>query len=229
MFTQDGFGVRLEWGLDGVRALAPHCTVLIIVDVLSFSTSVDLIVGQGGRATLANWNGDDYGPRRPSALKSVQAGSEVLMRSPNGGNLCEQAAITTQVMAGCLRNANAVADRAIDLADRGPVGVIAAGEQWGVNLNERGEPGKLRMAIEDYLGAGALVSALLAEGYSPASPEAALAATTFRTAEPYLGELLGGCGSGLELGEKGLAEDIALAGQVNVSKAAPHLVNGVFQ
>jgi 2-phosphosulfolactate phosphatase len=143
--------------------------------------------------------------------------------------LCQEAAKRTKVMAGCLRNAEAVADKAIDVADRGPIGVIAAGEQWGVNLYERGEPGRLRPAIEDYLGAGAIVSALLAAGYSPASPEAALAATTYRAASPYLADLLGACGSGLELGSKGLSEDIAIAGQVNVSKAAPLLVDGVFQ
>jgi 2-phosphosulfolactate phosphatase len=230
MFTQDTFGVRLEWGLDGLQVIAPHCTVVIIVDVLSFSTSIDLIVGKGARATLTTWTGDsDYGPRRPSALKSVQANTDVQMRSPNGGMLCERAAEVTQVMAGCLRNANAVATKAIEIADRGPIGVIAAGEQWGVNLGERKAPGRLRMAIEDYLGAGAIVSALVAEGYTPASPEAALAATTYRAAEPYLGDLLGGCGSGLELGEHELSEDIAIAGQVNVSKTAPHLVNGVFR
>jgi 2-phosphosulfolactate phosphatase len=229
MFTQDGFGVRLEWGMDGVEALAPHCTVLIVIDVLAFSTSIDMIVAQGGRITLRPSDGQPTGLRRPSELKAVQAGTEILMSSPNGGRLCERAAQQTQVMTGCLRNANAVADKAIDLADRGPIGVIAAGEQWGVHPQSGQHQGTLRVAIEDYLGAGAIVSALLAEGYSPASPEAALAATTFRTAEPYLGELLGGCGSGLELGEKGLSEDIALAGQVNVSKATPHLVNGVFQ
>ncbi|MBP2319814.1 2-phosphosulfolactate phosphatase [Kibdelosporangium banguiense] len=229
MFTQDSFGVRLEWGKDGLDALSPHCTAVIIVDVLSFSTSVDLIVGQGARVKLDPWTGEQYGPRRPSALKSVQAGTDIAMSSPNGGELARQAAKVTRVMAGCLRNANAVADKAIDVADRGPIGVIAAGEQWGVNLNERGTPGRLRPAIEDYLGAGAIISALLAEGYSPASPEAALAATSYRTAEPYLAELLGGCGSGLELGSKGLSEDIAIAGQVNVSKAAPLLTDGVFQ
>jgi 2-phosphosulfolactate phosphatase len=229
MFTQDAFGVRLEWGMEGVEALAPHCTVLIIVDVLSFTTSIDLIVAKGARATLGPWTADHYGPRRPSALQSVQADTDVAMSSPNGGQLCVRAAKQTGVMAGCLRNADAVATKAIDIADRGPIGVIAAGEQWGVNLSERGTPGRLRVAIEDYLGAGAIVSALLADGYSPASPEAALAATTFRAAEPYLGDLLGGCGSGLELGEAGLSEDIAIAGQVNVSKAAPQLVDGVFQ
>jgi 2-phosphosulfolactate phosphatase len=229
MFTQDGFGVRLEWGMDGVEALAPHCTVLIIVDVLSFTTSVDLIVGQGARVALRAPSAQTTGLKRPSELKSVQAGTELAFTSPNGGRLCERAAQRTKVMAGCLRNAAAVADRAIDLADRGPIGVIAAGEQWGVNMYDRGTSGPIRVALEDYVGAGAVVSALLAEGYSPASPEAAFAATSYRTAEPYLAELLGGCGSGLELGEKGLSEDIALAGQVNVSKATPTLVNGVFQ
>jgi 2-phosphosulfolactate phosphatase len=229
MFTQDGFGVRLEWGKDGLAALAQHCTVVIIVDVLSFTTSVDLVVGQGARVRLKPWTGQDHGPIRPSALKAVQPGTDVEMGSPNGCELALEAARTTRVMAGCLRNAQSVADRAIDVADRGPIGVIAAGEQWGVNLNERGEPGRLRFALEDYLGAGAIISALLAEGYSPASPEAAFAATSFRTAEPYLAELLGGCGSGLELGSKGLTEDIALAGQVNASKTAPLLTDGVFQ
>jgi 2-phosphosulfolactate phosphatase len=229
MFTQDAFGVRFEWGRDGLAALAPHCTVVIIVDVLSFTTSVDLVVGQGARAKLASWTGQDYGPRRPSALKAVQPGTEVELSSPNGGELALQAAKVTRVMAGCLRNAHSVADKAIDVADRGPIAVVAAGEQWGVNLNERGEPGRLRPALEDYLGAGAIISALLAEGYSPASPEAAFAATSYRTAEPYLSELLGGCGSGLELGGKGLTEDIAIAGQVNVSKTAPLLTDGVFQ
>lgn len=229
MFTQDGFGVRLEWGLDGVETLAPYCTVLIIVDVLSFTTSVDMIVGQGGRVTLRAASPQATGLRRPSALKSVQPGQEFTMTSPNGGRLCERAAKQALVMAGCLRNAAAVADKAIDLADRGPIGVVPAGEQWGVSMRTGKFEGRMRVAIEDYLGAGSIVSELLALGYSPASPEAALAATTFRTAEPYLGDLLGGCGSGLELGEQGLSEDIAIAGQTNVSKATPQLVNGVFQ
>ncbi|MET0136428.1 MAG: 2-phosphosulfolactate phosphatase [Kibdelosporangium sp.] len=229
MFTQDGFGVRLEWGTDGLATIAPHCMVVIVVDVLSFSTSVDLVVGRGSKVKLTTWTGESPGLRRPSALKSVQAGTDVNLGSPNGGALCEQASKLTQVMAGCLRNADAVADRAIDVADHGPIGVIAAGEQWGVNLDERGDPGRLRPAIEDYLGAGAIVSALLEQGYSPASPEAALSATTFRAASPYLGDLLGASGSGLELGAKGLSEDIAIAGQVNVSKAAPLLVDGMFQ
>ncbi|WP_370947717.1 hypothetical protein AB5J62_09210 [Amycolatopsis sp. cg5] len=47
---QDGFDVRLEWGREGVETLGAACAVLVIVDVLSFSTTVDLIVSRGGRA-----------------------------------------------------------------------------------------------------------------------------------------------------------------------------------
>ncbi len=38
----------MEWGLAGVEALAPHSDVMIIVDVLSFTTCVDIAIGRGG-------------------------------------------------------------------------------------------------------------------------------------------------------------------------------------
>jgi 2-phosphosulfolactate phosphatase len=228
MFTQDGYGVRLEWGADGVEALAPHCTVLIIVDVLTFSTSVDIVVGQGGKVRPIASDGNRRA-LRPSALVDILAGSTLELVTANGATLTTRAAGRAQVLAGCLRNAKAVAEKAVTVADRGPIGVIAAGEQWGVTMFQSGVPGRLRPAIEDQLGAGAIVSALLAEGYNPASPEAALAATTYRAAEPYLADLLAGCGSGLELAAKDLAADVELAGQVGTSTVAPHLVDGVFQ
>jgi 2-phosphosulfolactate phosphatase len=39
--------VRSEWGMHGVRRLRPEVAVLIIVDVLSFSTAVDIATGRG--------------------------------------------------------------------------------------------------------------------------------------------------------------------------------------
>ena len=46
-FNQHEFDIRLEWGLKGVEILAPISDVIIIVDVLSFSTCVDVATGMG--------------------------------------------------------------------------------------------------------------------------------------------------------------------------------------
>lgn len=55
VYQQDGYSVRLEWGPDGVGELAPHCAVLIIIDVLVFTTSVNVALGRGGRVMPLPW------------------------------------------------------------------------------------------------------------------------------------------------------------------------------
>ncbi|CAA9416232.1 MAG: hypothetical protein AVDCRST_MAG66-2408, partial [uncultured Pseudonocardia sp.] len=42
---QRGHRVRLEWGAEGAALLAAECAVVVVVDVLSFGTSVDVAVG----------------------------------------------------------------------------------------------------------------------------------------------------------------------------------------
>ena len=48
-FDQKEYDVCFEWGLSGVSTLAPVSEVVIIVDVLSFTTCVDIVVGNGGQ------------------------------------------------------------------------------------------------------------------------------------------------------------------------------------
>ncbi|TWP51278.1 hypothetical protein FKR81_16855 [Lentzea tibetensis] len=220
MFSQEGYQLRLEWGPEGVTALQ-DCAVLIIVDVLSFTTSVDLVVARGGQVRPSRWT-EGVRTLRPATL--VQADGLVELPSPNGSNLCALAAETgAHVLAGCLRNARAVARRAMELG--GPIGVVPAGERWGLDIREQGqrEFGPLRPSVEDFLGAGAILDAL--EGN--ASPEARLAADAYRFTDVRAAVL--SCVSGRELIEYGHSRDVELALEMGVSEAAPVLVDGVLR
>ncbi|MGO1049505.1 2-phosphosulfolactate phosphatase [Crossiella sp. CA198] len=249
VFEQDGYRVRLEWGGEGVAALAPHCAVLVVVDVLVFTTTVDVVVGRGARvlpfavddeaakaaaeargaimaglglytsptgsvATKEKWS------LRPSSLTGVPAGTLLGLSSPNGGTLCARAAAAgATVLAGCLRNASAVAAKALELAGDRPIGIIAGGERWRINPER-----PLRPSLEDYLGAGAIAHGLR----HGRSGEAELAATAFAAVANRVPELLADCVSGRELTEAGLSADVELAGAVDSSTVAPVLVDGIF-
>lgn len=238
MFGQEGYQLRLEWGGEGVTALGGLCAVLVVVDVLSFSTAVDVLVGRGGQVRPVRWldrtkakpADDPAWTLRPSSLLSAPAGTLLDLPSPNGATLCDLAATTgAVVLAGCLRNASAVARAAEESADGGPIGVIAGGERWGVDINSAAGVnfGPLRPSAEDLLGAGAILSHLL--DYGSASVEARIAADAFRHNREQITEVLAGCVSGRELIAAGHAGDVALASQVDVSDVAPRLVDGVLR
>jgi 2-phosphosulfolactate phosphatase len=252
VFEQDDFDLRVEWGLDGVRALGPHCAVLVVVDVLVFTTTVDVAVGQGARVLPLPWRderaaeaaaaagatrtptglaGLDGQPSttggggwtlRPSSLVgTVPAGTFLAITSANGAHLSAAAARTgATVLAGCLRNASAVAAAAVELAGARPIGVVAAGERW------KTPDAPLRPSLEDHLGAGAVVSAIT--GRSAPSPEATLAGLTYRAARGRVPELLADSISGRELAVAGVPEDVAIASEEDVSTTVPVLSDGVF-
>jgi len=235
VFDQAEYDVRCEWGPIGVRALAPVSDVIILVDVLSFSTCVDVAVGRGATvfpcrwnderaaelaaensALLANRRGSGSFSLSPASLQHIPADTRLVLPSPNGSAL-SVATGSTPTFAGCLRNAVAVARAAGAIGRR--IAVIPAGERW------HSEDDSLRPGVEDLLGAGAIIAELSGR----LSPEAQLAADAFHGALSALEMRLIEASSGRELVERGFAEDVAIAARLNASRCAPKLVDGAYK
>lgn len=231
---QSAFALRFEWGLEGLRALAPGAACVVVVDVLSFSTCVDVALARGARvlpyrfrdagaAAFARGRGAELAVARsemtdehpwslsPVSLERLQPGARLVLPSPNGATLCVAGAeLGARVFCGCLRNAAAVARAARAIG--GPIAVIAAGEQW--------PDATLRPSFEDLVGAGAVLDRL---GAADASPEARSAVAAFRAAAPDLAAQLAACTEGGLLAARGFADDVRCAAHLDVSGTAPLL------
>ena len=57
-FHQADYELRCEWGLQGLLHLAPISDAVVIVDVLSFSTVVDMVVANGAFVLPYPWKDD---------------------------------------------------------------------------------------------------------------------------------------------------------------------------
>jgi 2-phosphosulfolactate phosphatase len=243
---QDGFAYRFEWGPSGLRALAPTAEVLVLVDVLRFTTAVCAAVEAGATVLPYRWADDgaaEFAAGRgavlaglgdrgepslsPADLLRLAAGTRLVLPSPNGSALAVAALEhgARHVLAGCLRNATAVARAAAALAGGGPIAVIAAGERWHVTT------GPLRPAVEDLIGAGAVLAALdpsASISHPGCSPEAAAARAAFVAARPRLVETLTSCASGTELVARGWSDDVAVAAQLDATVSVPMLTADGF-
>lgn len=247
--------IRMEWGLAGARHLGRDALVVVVVDVLSFTTCVDVAVGRGatvhpyawgaeGAAAFAERHGATLAvPRRyarpgevslsPASLRDADQLGAVVLPSPNGSTISAMLASSgASVVAACLRNRAAVAawvaDRVTTARARGePVAVVAvpAGERWPDDT--------LRPAVEDLWGVGAVIAALLdagiGTGSGTASPEAETAAAAYDVVADHLPDALAACGSGRELAGVGCAEDVAMAGELDVSAAVPVLRDRAYR
>jgi 2-phosphosulfolactate phosphatase len=236
--------VRFAWGAAGAARAGGRGGVLVVVDVLSFTTAVSVAVdrgvavypaapGEGAgrlardvRAELAVGRSEatDAHPwtLSPAALRAARAPARLVLPSPNGSAIA--AAAEGVVVAGCLRNASAVAawaSRRSGSPDE-PVTVIAAGE--------RRPDGSLRCALEDLLGAGAVLSALVQHGASAESPEAARARAAYEHEPPEsVPDAVRRCASGVELVEEGFGEDVEVAVELDVSTVVPVLTQRGFR
>ena len=223
-FSQTAWACRCEWGPNAVAALAP-ADVTIVVDVFSFTTCVDVATSRGAAILPYAWNdasaaefarahsAELAGKRRharyslaPSSYLDAPAGLRCVLPSPNGAQIALAAAKSGSVLlAGSLRNARAVAEAAAQLGTS--FNVIPAGERW--------QDGSLRPALEDWLGAGAILRWLP----GPRSSEADAAVALFERYHDRLVDTLDACGSGRELESRGHTQDKLLAGQLDVSSS----------
>ncbi len=244
MIGQPGTGARFEWGLAGAAELGRSCSVLIVVDILSFTTALDVAVGRGIRVHPFPWGAqaDEYADRigaavaaerssispsrpwslSPASLVHAPVVADLVLPSPNGSAICAAAGATgTPVVAACLRNAAAVvrwlSHSGYGTAER-PIGVIASGERW--------PDGTLRPCVEDLLGAATVLDGL---SHVPGglSVEAAITLAALAAVSDPVAAIRG-CISGRELLARNFGQDVDVAVEQDVSTTVPMLINGAF-
>lgn len=245
--VQAAWPIRFEWGMTGARRAlvgAPPQTTVVVVDVLSFTTAVTAAVERGAQVVPTDPGGVARHAAAPGAILAVgrdehtegdvtlsplsmtrlRRGDTLVLPSPNGSRISDEVTrLGFEVVAGCLRNAKAVATH---LATQDPelAVVVAAGERW--------PDGTLRPALEDLWGAGGvlhhLAEVLGPLGYDKLSPEARFAADAFSAARRRMHDELPIITSGLELVAKGFAGDVDYAADTDATCVVPVLVDGAF-
>lgn len=234
---QAGFQVRLDWGPTGGAAVATGADVAVVVDVLSFTTTLSIAVAQGTRVHPFPWKdarAADFAAEKhavlavgrlearglvdpppslsPAQLLGAAPVERLVLPSPNGSTIC--AALEGVVVVGAsLRNRGAVARWLRPRIDEGAVvAFVPAGERW--------PDGSLRPALEDLWGAGAVLAALDLAGRD-VSPEARHASSSYSTE-------LADLASGRELAAIGYAADVTVAAHLDVDDVVPVLGDDGF-
>jgi 2-phosphosulfolactate phosphatase len=184
---QAAYAVRFEWGPTGAAAIGAGADIAVVVDVLSFTTTLTVAVEREMTVYPYLWKdsrAEQYAAERdavlavgrfearddargvslsPAAMAVVEGVDRILLPSPNGSAICFGLADSGLTVVGaCLRNRTAVARwLAPRMAAGERVAVVAAGERW--------PDGSMRPGVEDLWGAGAVLAAL---DLTHASPEA---------------------------------------------------------
>jgi len=251
VYQQSDYDVRFDWGAEGAAAISRGAGIVVVVDVLSFTTTLSVAADSGitvfpyrmrdasaaafaaarqavlavGRSE-AGQSGVSLSPMSVREAASVDGplrrSGKLVLPSPNGSAIAKAMAEGgATVIGACLRNAVAVA-RWIDRNSNGAaVAVVAAGERWPGDV--------LRPAVEDMWGAGAVIAALKATRRKEASPEAESAAAAYRDVSGRLEAALRASGSGRELIADGYSGEIDVAAEVGSSSSVPVLQGEAFR
>jgi 2-phosphosulfolactate phosphatase len=229
---QSAFDIRCEWGERGLAALLGGSDAVILIDVLSFSTTVDVAVSRGAiiypfrngdpsvasfaaekRAEIVARRGTGRYSFSPRAMLDVPPGARLVLPSQNGSALSLMTG-GVPTLTGCLRNRRAVAEYARNMGRK--IAVIPCGERW--------DDDSLRPALEDWLAAGAIIDALPQNR----SPEAWAAVAAFHVMRENLAAHLRQTPSYRELEEIGEQDDANFATHLDCSECIPILMSGAY-
>lgn len=225
--SQAGFAFQFDWGHDGLDALAERAGVIVIVDVLTFSSIVCCAVESRAEAVIDPARlSNDARPCSPISVTdalTMTGGAMLDLTASSAATLALQAQrLAPYVLCGCLRNAHATARAARLLAGTAPIVVIA---------NDLADEAGRRFGVEDLIGAGAVLAALdpsNAVSDPRCSPEAAAARAAFVGARPRLVDAIGRCATATRLIADGREPDLAACAALDVADVAAALHDGVF-
>lgn len=201
-FGQAKYQVRFDWGAADGRRILTGAHVAVLVDALSFTTSVVMAAEQGIETEVS-----DAAAGATGAL-ALELGTDGAI-----------------VLAASMRNRSAVAEQILAMqeqrGERVIVAVIAAGEG--------AEDDGTRFAIEDQLVAGAVIDALIGVGIDHTSPEAAVACASFEGLRHAATHLMTASGSAVALAASGRRDEVRPATERDVTRVVPELRDGAFR
>jgi len=245
MFDQSPFECRFDWGTKGTDNASERKDIIIIVDVISFSSATVAAVNYGAsifpyasytygkfyakqvgaEMALSRKEAKESGGRSlsPATFTPEDRGKKYVLYSPNGATCSRHAHMAPHVFLGSFLNASAVAGEAEKIRKETgmKITVIACGEHWPGPIDEEKH---LRPCIEDYLGAGAILSYLSGSK----SPEAEVCTGAFMSSKDKIEGLIWDCCSGRELREAGFGEDVTFCSRLNIYDAVPRLAGGEY-
>lgn len=158
------------------------------------------------------------------ALDATENGDTLTLDDDAAADLALAAAHDgAHVVVGGVRNAAAVAAHVLEVqrgrGERTSISVIAAGSP---------DADGLRFAVEDLLGAGAVVAALGDRGIDHASPDAAVAGEGFRALGGAVRHLLTASGTGRLLAADGAREAVLAAAARDAASVVPIVRDGAI-
>lgn len=240
----------MEWGPTGATAVSAD--IAVVIDVLSFTTTVGIAVERGIPVLPFGWKdqrAESYAEARDAVLAIGRLEAQALAAGEARGVSLSPAAMATADLSGVARivlpspNGSTIS---FALADSGSRVVAASLRNASavadhlaplvrdgatcavIPAGERWPDGTLRPCVEDLWGAGAVIAGLVDRGVTGLGPEARVAERAFRAVRPELASDLAACAGGVELAAAGYADDVALAALLDVSRVVPELVDDAF-